>query len=451
MHPSRPDRPPGLDATERSLERRVIELEAALAVARAEVDRVRTHDELTGCLALPGLSKAFEALRAAGGPMVAILAECDDLSKVNDQFGHAIGDIVLREFAARIRSAMGGGDSLGRVGADRFVLLLVGGDMNEARATAERIRLAIASAPFAWEPKPVYLTASCGIVRVSEHAAALEEVLSIGRVALQKSRSRGGNRVSVPEDSAASAPWLTPVLRGFLAAIRGGEGLRLFGQPILALPRQVPVGWELLVRGPKGELESPAVLFQIAKEQHLTAALDMICLRMGAEAAVRSGHKGAFHLNILPSTLLEVEVENILELLADPPPGVRWSVELSERQFFGDPAELVEKTTILREHGVCVAIDDVGSGRGTLDCVVALEPELAKLDLRLVRGVAGNARQRRLLERMLAMTEALEVEVVAEGVEDQADLDVLLELGVRFAQGHLWGRPTPMRGGEGAP
>lgn len=429
-----------------STSRRVVELEASLAAARAEVERLTLTDPLTGCLNRAGLARAMGALRSTPGPIAALVLDCDDFGHVNLQLGHAAGDLVLRDLAGRIRETLRPGDPLARVGGDRFLALLPGLDAEDARGVADRVRLAIAWAPFAWEPAPVHITASIGVTQLPSSRVSVEEVLSIARVALEKSKRRGKNRVSVPEDTSTLTQQLTPTLRSFMAVIQGGEGLTMFTQGIHALPGEGLSGWELLVRGPPGPLAHPADLFRLAEEHHLTTALDTFCLRLAVRAVTLSGRPGVYHLNALPTTLLEVPPEQLLALLSPRPAGVTWCVELSEKQFLGDPAELVDAVDELRAAGVQVAVDDVGSGRGTLDSVVALEPHVAKLDIRLVRGIAEDAWRRGFVARLVRMAAALDIELVAEGIENRADLAVLLDLGVAFGQGFLWGRPAPIEG-----
>ena len=202
---------------------------------------------------------------------------------------------------------------------------------------------------------------------------------------------------------------------------------------------------EMLVRGPPGPLARPVDLFRLAGEHHLTTPLDMLCLRLAVSSVRGSGRTGEIHLNLLPATLLEVPLERLLAELNEPPPRVTWCVELSEQQFLGDPVELVGTVGKLRQAGVRVAIDDMGSGKGTLDSVLVLEPHKAKLDIRLVRGISEDSWRRGLVGRLVTMCRALGVLLVAEGIENRQDLDVLKGMGVGYGQGFLWGKPEPVR------
>lgn len=429
-----------MDPTER-----VRRLEAELEAAREEIRRLTDHDALTGCLSRDGLGKAIEGLRGPSGPVGALAVDVDDFERINLHLGHATGDLVLRELAARMRGALRPQDLLARVGGNRFLALLPGVGVEEARSAAERVRLAVAWQPVAWEPTPIYLTVSAGVAELPAATIGVEEVLSIARVALDRSKRHGKNRVSSPDEASTLTRQMKPELRSFIAAVQQGEGLTMAAQQIRTLPGEGPAGWEMLVRGPPGPLASPVDLFRLAGEHHLTTPLDMLCLRLAVSSVKGSGRTGEIHLNLLPATLLEVPFERLLAELKEPPEGVTWCVELSEQQFLGDPAELVGAVGRLRQAGVHVAIDDLGSGKGTLDSVLVLEPHKAKLDIRLVRGISGDAWRRGLVERLVTMCRALGVLLVAEGIENREDLDVLVRMGVGFGQGYLWGRPEPVR------
>jgi diguanylate cyclase (GGDEF)-like protein len=414
-------------------------LAAALVEARAEVEHLTHHDAVTGCLCRRGLARALA--ERPGGLVLAV--DCDDFARLNDTLGYTTADLVLRELADRLRTVLGPAP-LARIAGDRFVALVHDLDLAEGRAVAERIRLAVAAQPFAWEPAPVRLTVSVGVGTVGPATLSVDELLALAQVVVKRGKRAGKNVVATTGDLSASTSWQVSELRAFMSAVRTGEGLTIHAQSIHALPSEAVEGWELLVRGPAGALESPVDLFRTADEQHLATPLDLTCLRLALRAARRGRLRGLVHLNLLPTTLLAAPMASLLALLAEPPADGRWCVELSERQFLGDPTELVHAVAALRAAGVLVAIDDVGSCRGTLDSLLVLDPDIAKLDIRLVRGIATDPRRQHVVARLSRMADALGAELVAEGVEDRADLAMLVGLGIRGGQGWLWSRATPV-------
>jgi EAL domain-containing protein (putative c-di-GMP-specific phosphodiesterase class I) len=187
----------------------------------------------------------------------------------------------------------------------------------------------------------------------------------------------------------------------------------------------------------------PARLFRVHRERDTLTATDLACLERCLPAIARLGAGRQAHLNIFPSTLLEVEPDSLAARLERADDPRRICLELNEQMLVGDPAELVERVRALRKRVGCkVAIDDVGYGRSSLEALIVLEPDVVKIDRRFVHGVAGSVRARRVLERLVGTARALEATVVAEGVERAADAEVLRDIGVPFAQGYLFGRPS---------
>jgi EAL domain-containing protein (putative c-di-GMP-specific phosphodiesterase class I) len=145
-------------------------------------------------------------------------------------------------------------------------------------------------------------------------------------------------------------------------------------------------------------------------------------------------------LNIFPSTLLETPPELIYELLHS----VRAPslvLEVNEQEFIGDPQKLVGRLQILKSAGVRIALDDIGFGRSAIETLLAIEPDIVKIDRCAVKGVAESEPQRKVLARLLGCLASLGTEVIAEGIETEADAKVIADLGVSLAQGFLWGVP----------
>jgi EAL domain-containing protein (putative c-di-GMP-specific phosphodiesterase class I) len=127
------------------------------------------------------------------------------------------------------------------------------------------------------------------------------------------------------------------------------------------------------------------------------------------------------------------------------PEGVRpenLCIEISEQQFIGDPTYLRDHVLALKKEGIQVAIDDVGFGRSSLESLIILEPDIVKIDRKYVSGVADEPAKARLLKRLVKVVQALGAELVAEGIEQREELEMLVELGVRYGQGWYWGKPS---------
>jgi EAL domain-containing protein (putative c-di-GMP-specific phosphodiesterase class I) len=135
-------------------------------------------------------------------------------------------------------------------------------------------------------------------------------------------------------------------------------------------------------------------------------------------------------------------VETILHLFESEEGNGHYCLELSEQQILGDPAHLRESVAALRRSGIRISVDDVGFGRSSLEGLVVLEPEVVKIDRRYVLGIAHDPAKRRSFQRLLGVARSLEATVIAEGLEKEADVEALRDLGVRFGQGFLLGEPS---------
>ena len=169
--------------------------------------------------------------------------------------------------------------------------------------------------------------------------------------------------------------------------------------------------------------------------------VDLHCLKTCLLAARHLSPGVRCHVNLFPSTLLDTPVERVIELFPHGPSLPRFCVELSEQQFIGDPTALRAPVRALKQAGLHVAVDDAGFGRGSIETLVLLEPDVIKVDPRYVQGVAGDRAKRRSLRRMVEAAGAIGGELVAEGIETRADLAVLRDLGIPLGQGFLWSRP----------
>ncbi len=404
-------------------------------------------DPLTEVLNRRGIEEVFtnemSRARREGGTLTAVIIDCDDFKAINDRFGHAVGDAVLREIAQRVVASKRGADALGRIGGDEFLLLLPNTRLAEAGVVADRARLAVSTTPIVHRPEPIDVTLSMGVCTVPLGVDSVHEVLHHTRAALKASKASGKDRVTTTSSDGDTTRLDSENLQSLLTEVLSRNELGVFAQPIIGLGTDRVVAWEILVRGPEGPFSSPTELFRAARAQGSLVQLDTQCLKACCQAAFEAPLDGSIHLNILPSTLLEVPIDSLLGVF---PIGsrARVCIELSEQQFIGHPQQLIDQCRALRKAGVRLAIDDIGAGRGNFDSVILLEPDVIKIDISLVRGAAGDSRKYRLIERLVLLANALEVEVVAEGIEDANDLEAMSELGIALGQGYYWTPPLPV-------
>jgi len=236
---------------------------------------------------------------------------------------------------------------------------------------------------------------------------------------------------------------IRPVTAGpeMVSALLRGNVLEVSSQPIVNLTDGRIVSREMLIRGPEGPLRRPDDLFSFCQENDITTAVDLRCLKLCAAAAGRLGASGHFHVNIMPATLLQTDAEELIRVLNPNGDDGHCCLEISEQQLLGDPSVLVPRVQAMQAAGVRIAIDDVGFGNSCLEGLIMLRPQVMKIDKRLIQGLAADRELRQALRRLLKVADVLGAEVVAEGIEEPDDYQVLLELGVSYGQGYLFGRP----------
>ncbi|MBA3855858.1 MAG: hypothetical protein C0507_03005 [Cyanobacteria bacterium PR.3.49] len=416
-------------------------LEDQLGSAQSHLDKLANKDLLTEVLNVRGLEQALiaEQNRAgrAGAQLVGMLLNIDNFRRVNEGLGHAVGDVILKELSRRIGNTLRPSDHIGRIGRDEFLVLLPDTQLAYAMKVAERIRLSVSDSPLRNASDLIHLTVSAGVATLPQKVSALEEVLTLTRSALKRSKLSGKNKVSVARDGASDDD--NPVARDIVDVLCDSSAFRTVFQPIIDLNTEQVTGYEILSRGPDGAFESPADFFRVCVENNILTTVDLSCVKLciGSTNGVKQNMR--FHLNIFPSTLLDTPIEQLLALFPAQTDGRVFCVEISEQQFVGDPAYMRDHVNALKQAGILVAIDDVGFGRSSLETLILLEPDLVKVDRKYVTGVSVEPAKARLMKRLANVAKSLGAEIVAEGIESSDDIPVLKEIGVHYGQGWLFG------------
>ncbi|MBY0357421.1 MAG: diguanylate cyclase [Candidatus Obscuribacterales bacterium] len=427
---------------EESLQSVKIQLEDA----RKRLDNLATIDPLTDLSNRRGLERILTAeinrAKRTGAPIVGMLLDCDDFNRINDTLGHAVGDVVLKEMVARITTTLRPSDHAARIGGDQFVILLTETQFAEALSIAERVRLCVAESPIRNSNENIFMTASIGVAQLPYEVTSVEELLSLMRHALKISKATGKNRVSSGEQCMVTNGETVKKDIDIVQVLRQGECFRCVKHAMFRLADEKQFGYELLSRGPAGPFEMPYDFFRVAMESNILTRVDLRCLKTCIDAASALEPGSRFDVNLFPSTILDTPIDTLVSFFPEDKSIGTFCVEISEQQFIGDPSYLREHTTALQKAGILVAIDDVGFGRSSLESLILLEPDVVKVDIKYVAGIAVDPQKQRLLRRLVKVVQALGAELVAEGVETREDMEVVRDMGVQYAQGYLWGYPN---------
>ncbi len=401
-------------------------------------EEVRT-DSLTGLLNHRGSQERLrtaldDAGGRAGGRVSVVVIDLDHFKRINDTFGHAEGDRALALAAAALRDVVRESDAVGRLGGEEFVLVLPGVDAAAAREAAERARIAISEVQIGGRQ----LACSAGLACHPDDAGDAPGLLMAADAALYAAKDTGRGRTCRYRPSLALRPSPGEEREEIEAILRGGEALLSAAfQPVLELATGRVSGFEALARFHVEPPRGPDEWFAQAHRVGLGAELEAAALR--AALAVPDRPAGTFlSLNVSPRALAQPLVQ--AELPADLSTIV---IELTEHELFGAEDELAARLAELRARGARIALDDAGAGYAGLQQLIAVAPDILKLDRSLVHGANADPAKLALLEAMISFASSTGAAVCGEGVEDLDDLRALADLDATYAQGYALARPAP--------
>jgi len=442
-----------LDAVQKEIWLRAIryareqkEIRRCLLDAELELRRRSSTDPLTGLLNRAGIEQSLlrelHICRSESAELLVMLIDLDNFRRLNASLDYSAGDMALQNAAERIRSVVSDAEMTGRAGDDQFLVLLPRMTMEEGMIIAERIRLGIARDRIQVSGKSLMVTASIGLTTVPTDTMTISEVLALAHVALHRSKSLGKNRVCCALTGAGGRGLPKPVMVSgeLLQSLLYEGSLRVASQPILRLADQKVVSREMLIRGPEGAFQQPADLFRYCFEKDILTPVDLHCLKKCVTAAREFRDGLPIHVNLMPSTLMETPTDQLIELFNDCGDR-RFCVEISEQQLLNNPSHLGSTVKALQAAQIQVAMDDVGFGKNCLEGLIMLQPEIMKIDKKLIIGLGEDRNMRLALKRLLRVTEVLDTEIIAEGIEAEQDLAVLQDYGVNYGQGFYLGKP----------
>ncbi len=450
------------------LEQRVVERTEALAAINEELrgqiaERERAerrlrhaalHDALTGlpnrALLLEKMGEALERYRRDPAATFAVLfLDLDRFKVVNDSVGHLVGDELLKAAGARIRAQIPPGATVARLGGDEFCVLLEPlRNSQDATEAAQRIIRSLEE-PIRIAGKDLYSSTSIGIAFASPHYHTAEELLRDSDVALYRAKAEGRRRCEVFDEPLRQEALRQLDLEGNLRrALLRREFTPVF-QPIFSLKDHRVMGYESLLRWrhPQLGLLAPGEFLAQAEESGIAEAIDWQVYELAfAQAHRLIGSKAYLGINVgarhLRSPAFVEELLACLQRNSLSPTRLR--IEMTERALMEDPAQARAVLERLNGCGIDIALDDFGTGYSSLSYLHQFPLQTLKIDRSFVHPIdsetPGNSLS--LLNAIHALGASLGLELIAEGIETQAQLDLLTNLGCTSGQGFLLGRPA---------
>lgn len=418
------------------------------------------HDTLTG---LPNRSMLQDRLQYAlvsahryHHQVAVLFLDLDRFKRINDTLGHASGDLLLREVAGRLQIGLREEDTVARLAGDEFVIVLPRiNDFADALKVAEKV-LAHIGQPLFLSGQELYITGSIGISLYPQDGTSSDLLLKAADTAMYRAKAGGPGRFSIADasvDAGLGVGRLTgqPLerlrLENKLSQAIERDELLLHYQPQISLTTNQVVGAEALMRWNSGEMGAipPSTFIPLAEETGLI-------VRMGAwamhQAIVQAGHwrragnPVQIAVNLSAAQLGDRRFPDMLETYLHEwqIPATLLSLELTERTFIHAETATLDVLTRLKSLGVGLSVDDFGTGYGTFSYLRQFPIDGLKVDRSFVAQVDTNPADEAVVRSIIDLAHTLNLTVIAEGVETEAQRDKLVALGCNTMQGHLFSR-----------
>jgi diguanylate cyclase (GGDEF)-like protein len=442
-----------IDRWRRKYEReRKARLEAEEIAERFTRDAL--HDPLTGlanrALYLDRLQHALESTGRHRMPLATVLLDLNDFKEINDSYGHAVGDELLCAVARRLTDAVRAVDTVARLGGDEFALVIE--DVDDARRdlVIERIKRAL-DAPFLIQGEARQVSGSFGLALSRGNADTPTDMLRRADLAMYAAKREGKAGHAVFETGMHAAMMFRLEMKSSLQRALAESEFQLHYQPVVELASQRLTAMEALVRWtrPGGGVVSPGEFIPLAEETGLIVplgwwVLEEACRRFMAWPQVTLKFPQlVLHVNLSARQLHDPEaaavVQNALTRAGMAP--ARLVLELTESSVMEavEPSRIaMEKLTAL---GLRMGVDDFGTGYSSLSYLQKLPVSVVKIDKSFVDDVAKSKRGAALVRAIIGVGSALDLQEIAEGVEDIGQVGRLRALDCRYAQGYYFSRP----------
>ena len=433
----------------------------ALRQASAEIENLAFYDPLTNLpnrrLLMDRMQQAIAASVRSGQYGALLFLDLDHFKNLNDTRGHEVGDILLRQVAHRLSSCVRREDTVARLGGDEFVVMLheLSNQREEAAAIARRIGekiLCQLNASYTLADCVHHNTASIGAALLGGLLQSSADLLKQADIAMYQVKSQGRNALCFFDPQMQIAISQRAQLEEDLQSALAAQQFVLYYQPQFHLDGRI-IGAEALIRWqhPQRGLVSPGEFIAVAEESELIVPMGHWVLQTACnqlEAWKGQAHFKHLQLSVNVSARQFRQhdfVERVIELLRSTgaPPHLL-KLELTESLVLDNVDDTIAKIGELKTKGVRFSVDDFGTGYSSLAYLTRLPLDQLKIDQSFVRNLGVRHTDDVIVQTILGMAANLELDVIAEGVETQAQKDFLAEHGCLFFQGYLMGRPTPV-------
>ncbi len=422
--------------------------------AEARVHHMAYHDNLTGlpnrALLSDRLDRAMMTAERTDRKLALMFIDLDRFKTINDSLGHQTGDHLLKEVAGRLCRAVRASDTVARLGGDEFVVLVPGvRSADECNRVAEKIIEALAS-PFPFEGRLLHITPSIGICVYPDDGGDVETLMRHADAAMYHAKASGRNNYQFFTERMNQAAALHFELESSLRGALAKEEFELFYQPIMDIGTRQVHTMEVLLRWrrPEHGLILPDHFIPILEENGLVVSVGEWVIRRACEQSMAWQQMGLqpvpLAVNLSPRQFMNRglidSVRRIVDETGIDPALIEF--EITETALMQHGEQTLEILGQINAMGIRLSIDDFGTGYSSLAYLKRFPVRKLKIDRAFIKDLEGSAEDRAIVCAIIALSNSLQLSVVAEGVETEGQFEILLQNGCQFAQGYLFSQPT---------
>ncbi|MEK5333287.1 sensor domain-containing protein [Lysinibacillus sp. FSL W8-0992] len=377
--------------------------------------------------------------------------DLDRFKQINDTLGHAVGDTILVEAAKRIQTLLKNKDIIARYGGDEFIVTLTKvKNVREAAKFAEQI-IGIIEQPMNINGQDVFISTSIGISMYPADGVTSEQLITCSDKAMTYSKKNGLNSYSFYFDELQTDSQRVLLLDSELRRAIENREFELHFQPKITVENEHIQGLEALVRWNNERLGfvSPAEFIPYAEETGLIIPLSEVIIEMACEAAIKLqqfGRKIPIAINI---SSIHFKQQNFLESIQTileryNTSANNFEIEVTERTVMNSASETVSKLVRLKQLGFKISIDDFGTGYSSLSYLVRFPLDCLKIDRSFIQHISSLDEKQAVVDAIIQMSHRLKMKVVAEGVEQAQQVDILRKMNCDIIQGYYYSKPLPL-------
>ena len=416
--------------------------------AEQEIRKVAMHDVLTGLPNRMAFSDYLDSSlndAAANQSKVAVLIfDFNRFKEVNDLFGHAAGDQLLKNTALRLSDLLSADEYAARLGGDEFALVQKNASPEAALDLANRLTARL-SVPMDWELRSIEASVSVGIALFPQHGANRRDLLANADLAMYRGKAQIGKNVSIYDESMDRfVREQRKIAHDLKSAIQNDE-LTLNYQPQFNSKSENLTGFEALLRWncPSRGLVSPTIFIPVAEDSNLINEIDAWVLAQACKLMVTMPNVPRIAVNISAKAICQPTMPSIVQkiLLETGMSPSRLELEITETALILDLNRALHNLRQLKGMGISIAMDDFGTGYSSLSLLNSFPFDRIKIDKSFVDTAGGNVRAEAIIKTVIGLGAALNVPVLIEGVETARQLKFAVDAHCEEVQGYYLGRP----------